>query len=239
MGLTRELVILAGGLGTRLRTVSANRPKAMMNLGGEPIIYWKLLEAKLQGFSKVFLSVGYRSESIYRYLTSMNFEGLAIEIVRDSTPAQGTAAAVSQAAMMAEGAGVFITYADSLNFCDREEVDSLWQNPISTITFSRFLSPGSSPNVQKLNHGKVLYGNSASKATHVEHGLLVLKAQDFDQLEMSNSLPGLMSTLSGQGLLAGMEVFNRFWEIGTPESYHEVTQRFERREHEWFFEKVS
>jgi len=234
-----ELLILAGGLGTRLRPLNAALPKAMMSLGGAPILHWKLFEARLQGFSKVLLSVGYQSELIEEYISSNNFDDLEIEFVKDRVPAQGTAAAVRQALTMSEGEGICITYGDSLTFCSREQVQSLSQGPNTTITYSRFVSPGSSPNVERLQNGTVVYGNLATNPKHVEHGLLAIRAKDLEQLEISSSLPELLTRLSSQGLLAGIEVFTTYWEIGTPASYHEVAQRFERREHEWFFQELS
>ncbi len=81
----REAIILAGGLGTRLRPVVHDRPKPMAPVSGRPFLehlmdYW----AK-QGISRFVLSVGYLSESIRSHFGHC-YRGCSIEYVEEAIP---------------------------------------------------------------------------------------------------------------------------------------------------------
>lgn len=62
-----EVVILCGGLGTRLREETEFRPKPMVNIGGRPIL-WHIMKIFAQyGYTKFILSLGYKGEMIKEY----------------------------------------------------------------------------------------------------------------------------------------------------------------------------
>lgn len=62
------LYILAGGLGTRLRSVTGeNIPKPMVEVFGKPFLYWLLKHYVNQGFSDITLCTGYKAEMIEDY----------------------------------------------------------------------------------------------------------------------------------------------------------------------------
>lgn len=58
------VLILAGGLGTRLRGVIGEKPKPLAEVAGRPFLWWLLHHLEAQGGSEVFLSVGYRHELV-------------------------------------------------------------------------------------------------------------------------------------------------------------------------------
>ena len=60
-------VILAGGLGTRLRSAVPDLPKPMARIGGRPFLEYQLDYWIAQGISRFVLSVGYRHEAIMEY----------------------------------------------------------------------------------------------------------------------------------------------------------------------------
>src|SRR5260370_12355054 len=62
-----EAIVLAGGLGTRLRSRVADRPKPMAEIGGKPFLAWLLDYLAGQGITDVILSVGYRGAEINDY----------------------------------------------------------------------------------------------------------------------------------------------------------------------------
>lgn len=78
-------VILAGGLGTRLRSLVADRPKPMALVAGRPFLEHVLAYWRSQGIMRFVLSVGYRSEMIVEYFGSV-FEGCAIDYVVEPEP---------------------------------------------------------------------------------------------------------------------------------------------------------
>ncbi|MBA3634750.1 MAG: glucose-1-phosphate cytidylyltransferase [Acidobacteria bacterium] len=62
-----KVVILAGGLGTRLAEETEVRPKPMVEIGGHPILWHIMKIYAAQGFNEFFIALGYKSEIIKRY----------------------------------------------------------------------------------------------------------------------------------------------------------------------------
>jgi D-glycero-alpha-D-manno-heptose 1-phosphate guanylyltransferase len=63
-----ECIILAGGLGTRLRPVVSELPKCMATVAGKPFLHYIISHLQKQGIEKFILSIGYKSESVIEYL---------------------------------------------------------------------------------------------------------------------------------------------------------------------------
>ncbi len=78
-------LILAGGLGTRLRSVVDDRPKPMAEVAGKPFLEHLMRYWLRQGIERFILSVGYRAEQIERYFGS-TFEGSKVEYVQERIP---------------------------------------------------------------------------------------------------------------------------------------------------------
>ena len=78
-------VILAGGLGTRLRSVVPDLPKPMAPVNGRPFLACQMDYWLQQGIQHFVLSVGYRHQSIMDYFGS-NYCGSPVEYVVEDTP---------------------------------------------------------------------------------------------------------------------------------------------------------
>jgi dTDP-glucose pyrophosphorylase len=88
------MVIMAGGKGTRLLPITADRPKPMLEVLGKPILEHILQRAIKQGFSKFVISVGHLGHLIEEYFEDGNNLGISISYVREDKPL-GTAGALS------------------------------------------------------------------------------------------------------------------------------------------------
>jgi dTDP-glucose pyrophosphorylase len=87
-------VVMAGGLGTRLRPITAQLPKPMIEIGGTPILETILRTLTSCGISKVFFAVNYRAEIIEDYFGNGDRWDAHIEYLRE-TKRMGTAGALS------------------------------------------------------------------------------------------------------------------------------------------------
>src|SRR5437867_657009 len=67
MELPNKVVILAGGLGTRLAEETETRPKPMIEIGGKPILWHIIKHYAHFGISEFYVALGYRGEVIKRY----------------------------------------------------------------------------------------------------------------------------------------------------------------------------
>ncbi len=90
-----EAVVLCAGEGTRMRPLTYTRPKAMLYVGGKPVIHHQLKALELAGVSKAVLVVGHKKEKLLEYLKEHKEEfSITIETVEQKKTKYGTAAAV-------------------------------------------------------------------------------------------------------------------------------------------------
>jgi len=88
------VVIMAGGLGMRLRPLTDHMPKPMIPVGGKPMLEWILTAASEDGFRNFVLAVNYLGEQIEEYFGDGKDFGVEITYVKEEEPL-GTAGALS------------------------------------------------------------------------------------------------------------------------------------------------
>ncbi len=91
---TNLMVIMAGGLGTRLRPHTENRPKPLIHVGGKPILEHIIERAKLEGFTQFLLAIHYLGHMIEDHFGNGDSLGVKIDYLREQFPI-GTAGALS------------------------------------------------------------------------------------------------------------------------------------------------
>ncbi len=106
-----EIVVLAGGLGTRLRPVVAEVPKPLAPVAGRPFLHWLLEGFAARGITRAVLAIGYRAEMI-RQAVGDRFAGMAIAYAEEETPL-GTGGALWAALTKCRGESVFAANGDS------------------------------------------------------------------------------------------------------------------------------
>ena len=92
-------VIIAGGEGSRLKPLSNNKPKAMVEINGHPMLYWVLRWLKFHGVKNVVIGVAYKKEKILSYMKANNNFGLNAHFsvhTLDGGTAQGFKLAISR-----------------------------------------------------------------------------------------------------------------------------------------------
>lgn len=87
------VILMAGGLGVRLRPLTENCPKPMLKIGGRPILETILLNFIEYGFRRFYISVNYMSEAIIEYFGDGTQWGVEIKYLRESQKL-GTAGAL-------------------------------------------------------------------------------------------------------------------------------------------------
>lgn len=106
-----EAIVLAGGLGTRLRSVVTDLPKPMAPIGDKPFLEYILKYLKKNGVKKVILSVGYKWETIKEYFGN-RFNGLELIYSVEDEPL-GTGGAIKKAMLHVNGKKVYIINGDT------------------------------------------------------------------------------------------------------------------------------
>ena len=107
-----EAIILAGGLGTRLRDAVPDLPKCMAPVNGKPFVFFVIDHLKKQGVTRFIFSLGYRSEAFTDYLSTILTPG-TFELVIEKEPL-GTGGAIQYALGFAKEENVVIVNGDSI-----------------------------------------------------------------------------------------------------------------------------
>lgn len=112
----KPIVILAGGLGTRLRSVVKELPKPLAPVAGKPFLWWLLRSLELQGATDVYLSTGYKADLISNNFGD-SFGRLRLTYVTEEEPL-GTGGAVMRAAAHIDAPEFFVLNGDTLAVVD-------------------------------------------------------------------------------------------------------------------------
>ncbi len=126
-------IILAGGLGTRLRQVVKELPKPMAPIGGKPFLHYLFKYLKAQGIEKTILSVGYKAESIKEYFGD-NYDGISILYMEEEKPL-GTGGGIYQAISLADGMA-FVLNGDSFFDVNLKELIDFYRETKADIAMS-------------------------------------------------------------------------------------------------------
>ena len=108
----KQAIILAGGLGTRLRSVVSDLPKCMAPVAGRPFLFYVINYLRSQGIEKFIFSLGYKHEVIEEYLKDQ-FSTLQYECSIEEEPL-GTGGAIQLACKLATKKNVIIANGDTL-----------------------------------------------------------------------------------------------------------------------------
>lgn len=113
-----DVVILAGGLGTRIKSVIKDVPKVMAPINGKPFIDLLIENLSQQGFTKIVLCVGYMKDKIINHYR--DWKHVDIVISSEETPL-GTAGAIKNAERFIHSDNFIVLNGDS--FCNFQYID--------------------------------------------------------------------------------------------------------------------
>ncbi len=98
-----KVILLAAGLGTRLFPLTKNKPKALIEVQGKPLIQIQLEKFKQQGFSEVLVNIHHYGNQILEFLQKNNNFGLDIQISDERDQLLDTGGALKKAADFIRG----------------------------------------------------------------------------------------------------------------------------------------
>ena len=229
------VAILAGGLATRLRPVTDTLPKALVPVAGRPFVLRQLDYLSRQGIQRVVLCTGYRSGQIEAVVGDGSACGLAVRYSWDGATLLGTGGAI-QNALPILGKEFFVLYGDSFLPVNFGQVEKAYRSSGQPALMTVYQNAGQWDTSNVLyKDGKIIEYNKhqpRSEMRYIDYGLGVLSASVFnsDCPEGAFDLANLYHQLSLSNQLAGHEVFERFYEIGSvggrleAERYFRITE---------------
>lgn len=108
----KECIVLAGGLGTRLRGVIGEMPKCMAPVGSQPFLHWLFRYLQQEGCTRCVLSLGYRHEVVLEWLKTQTLP-FEVDYVIEREPL-GTGGGLVLALQQCREAHVFVVNGDTL-----------------------------------------------------------------------------------------------------------------------------
>ncbi|MFP4093948.1 MAG: nucleotidyltransferase family protein [Cyclobacteriaceae bacterium] len=129
-----EAIVLAGGLGTRLKSVVSDLPKPMAPVNGRPFLSIVLHELAMQGINRAILSTGFLHEVVEDFFGSQ-YEGIKISYSREDEPL-GTGGAIRQAMQMVRSPFAFVLNGDTLFKADLKKMAHFHQKHQADMTLA-------------------------------------------------------------------------------------------------------
>ena len=215
------VAILAGGLATRIRPLTAQTPKALLPINGKPFLFHQLTLLRNQNISRVVLCVGFLGEQIQAYVGNGQAFGMQMSIIALMVQhLLGTAGALKRALPLL-GENFFVLNGDSYLPCDFAAVQTTFQQQgkPALMTVFRNNDQWDKSNIE-FRDGQILEYNKANptpKMHHIDYGLSIFNRSVFDSIPANqpHDLSLLNQTLIHNHLLSAHEIPTRFYEIGS------------------------
>ena len=228
------VAILMGGLATRLHPITATVPKALVDVAGKPFVLRQLDYLRRQGVSRVVLCVGFLGEQVEAVVGDGSASGLSVSYSQDWPNLLGTGGALKQALPLLESR-FLVLYGDSylpIDFASVER-DFLASGKPALMVVQRNADRWDKSNVLFRDNVIVEYNKRVPTPDmrHIDYGLGAMSAQvlaDEDTMGPFD-LADIYHRLSLSGRLAGHEVHERFYEIGSHEGLAEAVNYFKGR----------
>lgn len=134
-----EVIVLAGGMGTRLRAAVPDLPKPMAPIGARPFLEVLIESLKRKGFRRVILSVGYKAEVIEAYFARNPSDALELVFEVESKPL-GTGGAIARALKKCREDHVFVVNGDTFLDFEADQMEALWQRSRLPLIVGRKVS---------------------------------------------------------------------------------------------------
>ncbi|HEU5081517.1 MAG TPA: nucleotidyltransferase family protein [Opitutaceae bacterium] len=223
------VAILAGGLATRLRPITEKIPKLLVEVAGEPFFSHQIRLLKKQRLTRLVLCVGYLGEKIVEQYGDGAKWGVKIEYSFDGPKLLGTGGALIQA-LPKLGDAFYILYGDSYLPIDYLACGEalLRSGKKGLMTVFENHEKYDASNVWFADGEIKIYDkkNKVPQMHHIDYGLGVVRSSAFDGWPRNDvvDLAEVYKKLVGEHQLAGYEIPERFYEIGSHAGLEELNQ---------------
>jgi len=221
------VAILAGGMATRLRPITEKIPKLLVEVAGEPFFSHQLRLLKKNGLTKIVLCVGYLGEMIVEQYGDGSRWGMSIEYSFDGPKLLGTGGALIRALPLL-GDAFYVLYGDSYLPVDYQAVGRafLASGKLGLMTVFENREAYDASNVW-FEDSRIRFYSKKEKLPqmrHIDYGLGLFRAAAFAGLPRDAvvDLAAVQTDLVGRNELAGYEMKERFYEIGSHEGLAEL-----------------
>lgn len=223
------VVILAGGLATRLRPVTEKIPKALVEIGDKPFIYHQMRLLHSHGVRRVIISAWYRGDMIRDYVGDGRQFDMEVDYVFDGDTPLGTGGAIRKALPFLTSP-FFVLYGDSYLPCSYAAIQAHFDGGClpALMTIFRNLGKWDTSNVEMADGRIVQYDKriKTSRMDHIDYGLGLFVPSVFEVLHEGQfaDLAEIYQKLVVEKKLLAYDVPERFYEIGSFDGLRELDE---------------
>ncbi len=221
------VALLAGGMATRLRPITEKIPKLLVEVASEPFFSHQLRLLKKNGLTHIVLCVGYLGEMIVEQYGDGSKWGVKIEYAFDGPKLLGTGGALI-AALPKLGNAFYVLYGDSYLPINYRAVGDFFQRSGKQGLMTVYENRGryDASNVEFAGDTIKVYDKKHKTPAmhHIDYGLGMFRAAAFDGFARDAvvDLAEVQKSLVAKNQLAGYEMKERFYEIGSHEGLNEL-----------------
>jgi len=227
------VAILAGGFATRVRPLTETIPKSMIEICGQPFVHWQMRQLAKAGVTEVIFCVAYKAEAIIDFLGDGSNYGMRVRYSHDGPNQLGTGGAIVKALPLL-GKQFLVLYGDSYLPTDYSKIIKVYCDSNKPALMTVYANHGrfDASNVDFTNGELRRYqkGINSLEMTHIDYGLTCFDESVFSKYSpaITLDLAEICTQLASQNLLAGFEVEERFYEIGSHKGIVDFTAYIER-----------
>lgn len=228
-----QILILAGGLGTRMRPLTETLPKTLLPVHDRPFAHYQMELLRKSGVKKVVYSIGFLGEQIQEALGDGKSWDIHIDYISEGPELKGTGGAVR----LAYDAGVLdevfgVLYGDSYLPISYRAPWEYFESRTEPALMTVFRNSGEfDTSNARFQNGRLFYDKKAALAgdtsfDFIDYGFSILRKKAVEEIpsQTKADLAVLFNQLSLRGALCGFEVKERFYEVGSPQGLRELEQ---------------
>jgi D-glycero-alpha-D-manno-heptose 1-phosphate guanylyltransferase len=232
--MTGEAIILAGGLGTRLKDIAEDSPKSMVDINGRPFLEYQLDYLDRWGLRRVILSVGYQKEKIISHFGNQ-YKSLEIAYATEDEPL-GTGGAILNALRHVQGISTFIFNGDTYFDVNLQRLDDFRKiKEADMVLAMRFeIEPARFGLLEFDNNNRITQFFEKSdgfEEGYINGGVYVMRKDyllRFGLPEKFSFERDFLQKYYKTEEFYGMRCFSYFRDIGVPEDYQKAIDEFKR-----------
>jgi NDP-sugar pyrophosphorylase family protein len=213
-----QVVVLAGGKGTRLFPMTRDIPKPMVSIKGKPFLEYQLRLLRKQGYADVLLCVGYLARQIKEYFGDGASFGLRIAYAEEQE-LRGTGGALRQAydaladrfLLLNGDTYLDVPYRQVIACHEKEHAEG------TVVVYNNLLKLADN-NIERDGDGRIMRYGCSLRANCVDAGVYVIEKKTVSVIELGREISlreGIFESLIRKRTLVGHLTGCRYYDIGT------------------------
>ena len=229
-----QIVILCGGLATRLRPITKKIPKSMVRIFGKPFLEYQLELLKKNKIKDIVLCIGYKGEQIKKYFRNGKKFGVNIKYSSDGKKLLGTGGALKKAESLLEDP-FMVMWGDSyLPFNFQKAINFFKKHKkLGLMTVYRNENRIEPSNVEVRGNLVAAYSKKrkTKRMKYIDYGLSIFRKEVLKYIPKNQfyDLSKLNQLLIRKKQLLAFEVKRRFYQIGNFEGLKEFQEYIKRK----------